>query len=336
VRLPKAVSATQPTLGFLVKWQVLVNGSGGTRFGAHPEQYLGSGRGNAPMNRARHDRNRTTLGLLPVLVLTLLPTPVCPGSSITDERVLRIQDGDGARQVSLTELIAAVGLTELRVAEDPHFGPDRVFAGFELEALLSHVGLGDAPELLLVCSDGYTIPFRRSLLSQPGLRGLLAVRDTALSADGEAHWPPFRHGAELVSFDPFYLVWASTDPSIDLGTETLPWPFQLTEIRHFDRARYFAPARPTAGTGDAVQEGFGTYMAHCGKCHRMRGAGGQVGPELDREGSLSSVLTTAQLTEYVRHEEGRFPHSKMPPYSEILTPEQIDQLVAYLQAMQPR
>jgi mono/diheme cytochrome c family protein len=67
----------------------------------------------------------------------------------------------------------------------------------------------------------------------------------------------------------------------------------------------------------------------------MRGVGGDVGPALDREGSLSSLFTTAQLRDYVRHEESRFPQSKMPPFSTLLSPAQIDQVVAYLQAMQP-
>jgi mono/diheme cytochrome c family protein len=257
------------------------------------------------------------------------------GPALADSRVLRVQDGDMATEYAVTDLIASVGLTELRVARDPHFGPDRVFAGFELGALLKHVGLGDAPELLLVCSDGYSIPFERSLLSQPGLRGLLAVRDTALTEDGEAHWPEFRHGAELIRFDPFYLVWASSDANADLGTETLPWPFQLTEIRRFDRARYFAPAKPPAGAGEDAAAGFATYKAHCGKCHHMRGVGGEVGPALDRPGSLASVLPREQLRDYVRHDESHFPHSKMPPFSKLLSPTEIDQVVDYLQAMQP-
>ena len=178
-------------------------------------------------------------------------------------------------------------------------------------------------------------PFNTSRLSQPALRALLAVRDTAFPVGGEAHWAPFRHGAELVSFDPFYLVWASDDPGIDLGTETMPWPFQLTEIRRFDRARYFAPARPTTSAGKDARAGFATYTAHCGKCHRMRGVGGDVGPALDRQGGLSSVFTTAQLRDYVRHEGTRYPQSKMPQFSKLLSPTEIEQVVAYLQAMQP-
>ena len=113
------------------------------------------------------------------------------------------------------------------------------------------------------------------------------------------------------------------------------WPFQLTEIHRFDPDNYFAPARPPGDANDAVQEGFAIYTTHCGKCHRMRGVGGDVGPALDRDNSLSSLLTTAQLHDYVRHDESRFPQSKMPPFSKLLSPTQIDRVVAYLQAMQP-
>jgi mono/diheme cytochrome c family protein len=277
--------------------------------------------------------------LAPSLLLTLtfglLQALLCAEHALANDRVLRVQDGAVTRQYAVTDLIAAIGLTELRVSKDPHFGPDRVFAGFALKPLLNHIGLGDAAELILVCADGYSIPFDAALLSQPALRGLLALRDKALPADGETHWAAFRQGAELVSFDPFYLVWTSADESIDLGTEVMPWPFQLTEIRRFDRERYFAPAQPQADADDALRKGFGVYTAHCGKCHHMRGVGGDVGPALDRDGSLSSILTATQLRNYVRHDESRFPQSKMPPFSTFLSTTEIDQVVAYLQAMQP-
>jgi hypothetical protein len=116
---------------------------------------------------------------------------------------------------------------------------------------LNHVGLGDAPEVLLVCADGYRIPFDTSTLSRPGLRGLLAIRDTALPADGEDHWLPYKHGAETISFHPFYLVWAVSNESAAHDTQTLPWPFQLTEIRRFKLKRYFAPAAPAVEAEDS-------------------------------------------------------------------------------------
>ncbi len=278
---------------------------------------------------------RTVLPL--ILMIGLLPSPPRAEHTIADDRVLRVRDGDAVRQYPVPALIAAIGLTKLSVAKDPHFGPDRVFVGLALEPLLRYIGLSDAPELLLVCADGYRIPFDASVLSQPQLRGLLALRDTELPAEGKTRWLAYRHGAETLSFDPFYLVWASTDESIDLGTETLPWPFQLTEIHRFDPDDYFAPARPPSDSDadDALQKGFAIYTAHCGKCHRMRGVGGDVGPALDRDGGLSSILTTAQLSDYIRHDKRRFPQSKMPQFSDLLNPTEIDHVTAYLQTMQP-
>jgi mono/diheme cytochrome c family protein len=266
---------------------------------------------------------------------TLLPIISPAEQIVADDRILRVQEGDSVRQYTIDELVAAIGLAELKLAEDPYLGANRVFAGFELETLLKHIGLSDASELLLVCADGYRIPFDTSALSQSDLRGLLAIRDTALPANAGTHWPPYQHGAEIISFDPFYLVWASNENGTDPDTEKLPWPYQLTEIHRFDRVAYFAPARPPAGVREAAREGFGIYTEHCGKCHRMRGVGGDVGPVLDREGSLSSAFTTAQLSDFVRHDTSLYPRSKMPQFSKALSSTEIDQLVAYLQAMQP-
>jgi mono/diheme cytochrome c family protein len=280
-------------------------------------------------------RTRASGALLLSFLFVLLPPSPRAGKAIADDRVLRVHDGASDHAYTVAALVSAVGLTEFEVAKDPHFGPNRVFAGFALEPLLQHIGLGDARELLLVCEDGYRIPFDVSALLQSPRRALLAVRDTALPADGNTHWPSYRHGTETIDFDPFYLVWASADEHTALDTETLPWPFQLIEIRHFDRAAYFAPARPPPDAGEAVHKGFAAYTAHCGKCHRMRGVGGEVGPALDREYSLSSVLTREQLLDYIRHDEGRYARSKMPRFSKLLSAAEIDQVTSYVRAMQP-
>jgi len=134
--------------------------------------------------------------LLLIVALGLLPALSACEQSVADDRVLRVQEGSSAQQYAVEELVAAIGLAELEVPKDPHFGPNRVFAGFALETLVNHIGLGDASELLLVCADGYRIPFDASLLPQSQLRGLLAIRDTALPADAETHWAAYRHGAE--------------------------------------------------------------------------------------------------------------------------------------------
>ncbi len=225
--------------------------------------------------------------MLFTLAFGLLQALLWAGPSLADDHALRVQDHGVTRHCPVADRIAAIGLTELRVANDPHFGPDRVFAGFASKPLLEHVGLGDAAELLLVCADGYNVPFDAAVLSRPALRAVLAIRDEALPTEGEAHWAPFRHGTQIVSFNPFYRVWASADEDEDLGTEAMPWPFQLTEIRRFDRARHFAPAQPRADAHVVVRKGFEVYAAHSSKCHRVRGVGDDVGPALDRDAGLS-------------------------------------------------
>ena len=60
-----------------------------------------------------------------------------------------------------------------------------------------------------------------------------------------------------------------------------------------------------------------------------------MGPALDRDDSLSSILTPVQLSDFVRQDESRFPQTKMPLSSTLLSPTEIDQVTAYLQAMQP-
>ena len=89
-------------------------------------------------------RTRSVGALLLILISGLLPMPPLAGHAMADDRVLLVRDGAVQRQYTVPELVAAIGLTELRVAKDPHFGPDRVFAGFALEPLLDHIGLGDA------------------------------------------------------------------------------------------------------------------------------------------------------------------------------------------------
>lgn len=260
------------------------------------------------------------------------------GPAVADERRLQIGDGAETRTYSLGDLERALGLSQLRVDPDPQFGAARVYVGFPFEALLAHVGLGDAAGLLLISADGYSVPVDLAGIRNRPVSGLLAVRDAEFAPDSPQHWRPYRHGAEWIDFDPFYLVWsaqpgASTDAS---DTEALPWPFQLTEIRRLDRDAYFAPARPAADASPAVWQGFGVFTAQCGKCHRLRGVGGGVGPVLDREGALPSLLPDAELARFIAHDPEQFPNSKMPAFRNRLTPAEIGAVAAYLRAMNGR
>lgn len=277
-------------------------------------------------------------GLLGTLLAILLPLNTLVAVAETEERTLIIQDGDARRHYPVTQLVAELGIQRLAVPQDPNYGTAHAYSGFGLRRLLDHVGLGDAKDLLLVCADGYSIPFAAQEILAKDVQGLLAIRDLAMPEGGSTHWQRFRHGAEVIDFDPFYLVWAARDEAgaqaPSLGPDSIPWPFQLTEIRRFDPDDYFAAARPSPPADSQVQAGFELYKAHCGKCHRMRGVGGSVGPELDRAFGLASLMTPEQLTGLVEHSPERYPQSKMPVFGQILRPAEITKVVAYLEAMQ--
>ena len=53
--------------------------------------------------------------LLLALALSLLPVGLLAEQSIVENRLLRVQDGATQRQYTVPELVAAIGLTELRV-----------------------------------------------------------------------------------------------------------------------------------------------------------------------------------------------------------------------------
>ena len=63
--------------------------------------------------------------------------------------------------------------------------------------------------------------------------------------------------------------------------------------------RFIHSTEPERESADGYRIAFNTSVL---LQQPLRGVGGEVGPALDREGSLSSLFTTAQLREYVRHD----------------------------------
>ncbi|MEM1112528.1 MAG: c-type cytochrome [Pseudomonadota bacterium] len=232
--------------------------------------------------------------------------------------------------MSIAELESRYGLTRLQV-NDPQYGERREYEGVLLRPLLEDAGLDSLDELLMQCSDGYAIALDTSLLSNPALVPMIAFRDTRPSKD--SHWQLLEHGRETVDFDPFYVVWGTTNETRE-SAEQLPWPFQLTSIRP---AGDLSPEAPPKGTDIAIAAGHETFVKHCLKCHQVQGTGGSLGPVLDREGSMMSFMDDDMLGRFIYQVNDFFPQTKMPSYASVLESRQIDNLVSYLRwvAAQP-
>lgn len=256
----------------------------------------------------------------------------------TDNRLLHFstsaQDGtDTEQSLSLDEMRDLFTETERRLF-DIQYDDHRGYKGFDLTAVLTFAGFEPGATLMLVCEDGYKIPFDSSVLDDPDLRGMIATADLAPS-DGE-NWKLYQHGRELVSFDPFYIVWSlDTDSGPAPGQanlsrlKELPWPYQFQEIRNLRESDY-AAAKPPAGAPDQVQQGFSHYMDHCYKCHRVAGVGGTLAPALDRPNSVASVLDAQELSHLIRTVTDYYPLTKMPNYTETLTETEALEIALYL------
>lgn len=253
-----------------------------------------------------------------------------------DERVLRLDNGAAPQVLAVDALLASHTAVTLTI-DDIEYGESHTYQGILLRDLLQQAGFAEGAQLLLVCTDGYSIPFDSSVLSDPQWQGLLALRDMAAPAD--KHFIDFQHGAELVNFAPFYLVWSQTQQAAAATTSNvqsvreLPWPYQLTEIRLLQPGDYQA-AMPAATATPLVRAGFDLYFKHCIKCHSVNDAGGTLGPPLDAAHGLSALITKGDLAERIAKISDFYPRSKMPDFANTLTAGEVEMLAAYLYSLQ--
>jgi mono/diheme cytochrome c family protein len=252
-----------------------------------------------------------------------------------DERVLRLDNGKNPPvQLSVATLLKQQQPLTLAI-DDIEYRATHRYEGVDLRQLLKQTGFEAGAQLLLVCTDGYSIPFDSSVLADAQWLGLLAVRD--MDAPVGKDFIDFKHGAEWVNFAPFYLVWTqaevSATASAKVALRDLPWPYQLTEIRALKPTDYQA-AMPSASASVLVKDGFSVYFKHCIKCHSVNASGGTLGPALDAAHGLSTLLQRGDLRERIQSISKFFPGSKMPTFAGLLSATEVDALVAYLTEVQ--
>lgn len=239
----------------------------------------------------------------------------------------------------------AVGITTDVMAE--HFGLQTIdvydlefkrlktFEGISLRALLDYAEIELGEQLVFVAIDGYQIAFDSSLLLQADLDAIVAFRD--LDATAGLNWQLFQHGRHLVNFDPFYLVWRIAnedldDPDIE-RLSTLPWPYQMNEIRIVDKNQYLA-ATPSEAMGRQVQTGFDLYVKNCIKCHQIKGVGGVLAAAIDRENTMTLLIDDSLLRDIIWKIKDYIPETKMPDYRDSLSRAEVEAIVTYIQTIQ--
>lgn len=153
---------------------------------------------------------------------------------------------------------------------DPRTGRAAAWSGTSLVALVSErVELRRGADTVVVrTGDRAAIPIPLGVIRQ--LRPVLADRrDGVPISPAEVVWPT----AEQPGLD--------TDPRASTW-----WARDVVVLEIVDWQRTFGPAlAPPDGAVDAARRGAGVYAESCISCHRMRGQGGERGPDLSTIGA---------------------------------------------------
>ena len=180
----------------------------------------------------------------------------------------------------------------------------------------------DADEVFFQCADGYTpsMPLRIALSDG----GVLATRDRSVPRD--VRWKPFRHGKEMITPGPFYLVWPS-DPDKHI------WPYQIQSLVVANRDEVYKPTYPSQSP--QAELGYRLFRGNCIACHSINLVGGALGPELNIPKNVTEYWDDATLRALIRDASAFRARSKMPAFPSF-SPSDIEAIVGYLRDMASR
>lgn len=233
------------------------------------------------------------------------------------------------RSWSSSELLNHPQARDITIDEDVTYKRTMHYRAVPISTLLDGVTAGD--HLQAVALDGFAAELpASSLLASEGAKAWLAIEDP------QQPWPALAAGKP--SAGPFYLVW--TDPAASqIGPEQ--WPFQVSRIRQLAAVgQRFPELLPAGDASAAVKAGFALYQKNCMACHRLNAAGdSEFGPDLNVPHNPTEYLHGNFLRQYIRDPQSlrRWPQGRMPGFSEqVLPPEELEQLLAYLAHMAGR
>lgn len=244
--------------------------------------------------------------------------------------LLFLRDGEEVRRLDL-EALKEAAEPELVTVDDPYYETRKRFRALPLEAVLAAgFGTKDVAGLDLVfhALDGYARPARGAQVAAGG--GYLAFADADHASGADPGWQPIDR--RQVDPGPFYVVWTGegrNDP------HRHPWPYQVAAIESVTFEERFPHTAPSGLPEDApAREGYAIFRDQCFSCHSINGEGGKVGPELNVPRSIVEYRPVEQLKEFIR-DPGSFRYTSMPSH-EHLSAAELDQLIAYFEAMKTR
>ncbi len=209
---------------------------------------------------------------------------------------------------------------------DPYYSREKRYHAVPFARVLDLAFPGIAianEEYVLRAKDGYTVPMRGALATEPG--AYLAFEDVDVPG-----WEPI--GEQKANPAPFYLVWAKKEQA---NLDTHPRPYQLAVIEIAPFETVFPHTAPEGiAAGEPAQRGFRIFKDQCILCHAINREGGRVGPDLNVPQSVVEYRPVDQIRAYIKNPL-TFRYSQMPPHPS-LSDGDLDDIVAYFEAMKTR
>lgn len=284
------------------------------------------------MARSRRAERRVAALLVAGLAAAALAAEDPSPDPEDDRRPLAFErHGELVASRDLSALRRAVAPSAVRVFE-PYEQSEVTFRALPFDRVLDAV-YGPTwraeQELLLRCRDGYepTIPVQRAKDHHAWLafarvdRGRFSIRKRE---SGE--W-------KTVELAPFYLVWENLEDAQVRQEADYGWPYQLVAIDLIRTRDRFGAMAPPDGASAAVRAGFDAFRVHCSRCHRLRGQGGNVGPEL-RPASIAG-RDREWLRAWIEDPSSLVPNARMEALNPALPDRArvVDEIIEYLDAL---
>jgi len=214
--------------------------------------------------------------------------------------------------------------SKIITVDDPVYKKKKTYEGFPLPEVIKLLGLNKADEAIeFHCVDGYKPILEMGQIEKGD--SYLVFRDTEVK---EGKWESFEHGKEKITPGPFYLVWQNP-------TEEAQWPYQIIGLEQIDFSKKYSKIFPPElkKLSGSTRRGFNIFRNHCLKCHSINLEGGELGPELNIPKNITEYRNKKYLMAFISDSNTYRFKSTMPPFKDVLTKKQIDEVLAYISWM---
>lgn len=211
--------------------------------------------------------------------------------------------------------------SKIITVDDPVYKKKKTYEGFSFLEVLKLYGLKGTIEFH--CADGYK-PILELEKIEKG-NPFLVFRDVEAK---DRKWESFEVGKSKIVPDPFYLVWPN-------AVEEAKWPYQIVGLAQVDFSKKYSKIYPPGlkKLSSSIKSGFDIFKNHCLKCHSINLEGGELGPELNIPKNITEYRSKKYLRAFILDSNTFRSRSTMPPFKDILTIKQIDEVLAYISWM---